>query len=39
MSGDSVIPEFCGLSIGDRLVEFPSDQVGSGVRVAPRKSN
>jgi HlyD family secretion protein len=28
-----------GLSIGDRLVEFPSDQVGSGVRVAPRTSN
>jgi HlyD family secretion protein len=27
-----------GLSIGDRLVEFPSDQVGDGVRVAPRRS-
>jgi hypothetical protein len=28
-----------GLSVGDRLVEFPSDQVGDGVRVAPRKAN
>jgi HlyD family secretion protein len=28
-----------GLSLGDRLVEFPSDQVGDGVRVAPRRQN
>jgi HlyD family secretion protein len=27
-----------GISVGDRVVEYPSDQVGDGIRVAPRKA-
>jgi energy-coupling factor transporter ATP-binding protein EcfA2 len=30
---------FGGLSVGDRVVEYPTDQVGDGMRVAPRAAN